>query len=99
MEVSAVNAQPSILGLSEKNGDKKETKSVDFLDVFNEAVKKMDSLQKEADALTLQYLAGEIDSIHEVVIAAERANLALQLAVQIRNKVIEAYQEISRMQI
>jgi len=99
VEVSAVNSQPLVFGLSEKNGDKRETKSVDFLDVLNDAVKKLDDLQKEADALTLQYLAGEIDRIHEVVIAAERASLALQLAVQIRNKVIEAYQEISRMQI
>ncbi|NLO89030.1 MAG: flagellar hook-basal body complex protein FliE [Clostridia bacterium] len=99
MEISAVNAHPSVFELSEKNRDKKDIKSVDFFDVFNEALKKVDSLQKEVDALTLQYLAGGIDSIHEVVIAAERANLTLQLAVQIRNKVIEAYQEISRMQI
>ncbi|MGB4266344.1 MAG: flagellar hook-basal body complex protein FliE, partial [Limnochordia bacterium] len=41
---------------------------------------------------------GEID-VHNAVIMAEKANLALQLTIAIRNKIIEAYQEIMRMQV
>jgi flagellar hook-basal body complex protein FliE len=44
-------------------------------------------------------LAGEDISVHEVMIAAEKAKLSLDLAIQVRNKAIEAYQEIMRMQI
>lgn len=42
---------------------------------------------------------GEVTDIHQVMIAAEKANIALQLTISIRNQVIEAYQEIGRMQI
>lgn len=71
----------------------------DFVDILNQAVRKVDSMQKEADRLTIDYLTGNVDNIHQVLVVTERANLALQLTVQIRNKVVEAYQEISRMQI
>ena len=57
------------------------------------------NLQHRADALTQQYLAGKVEDVHQVMLALEEANLSLQLMVQVRNKVIEAYQEISRMQI
>ena len=69
------------------------------MDILNQAVRQVDSMQKEADRLTMDYLAGNVDNIHQVLLVTERANLALQLTVQIRNKVVEAYQEISRMQI
>jgi len=42
---------------------------------------------------------GQIDDIHQVTIAMEKATLSLQLAVQVRNRMVEAYQEISRMQV
>ena len=44
-------------------------------------------------------LTGKPVDLHQVMIAAEQAGLALQLTVQVRNKIIEAYQEISRMQV
>jgi len=44
-------------------------------------------------------LTGETDSIHTPVIAGQKAELALSLAVQVRNKVIEAYHEIMNMQV
>ena len=42
---------------------------------------------------------GQIEDIHQVTILTEKANLSLQLMISIRNKVIDAYQEISRMQV
>ena len=70
-----------------------------FGELLGEQLKEVDRLEKEADELTQKFLIGEIQDLHEVTIAAEKANLALQLTVQVRNKLLEAYQEISRMQI
>ena len=57
------------------------------------------SLQKEAEQLQLALATGEIEDVNRVVLAMQKADLALNFAIEIRNKVIQAYQEISRMQI
>ncbi len=64
-----------------------------------EALGQVNALQQASDRMTDDFVAGRTDSIHEVMIAGEKASLSLQLAMEIRNKVLEAYQEINRMQI
>lgn len=63
------------------------------------AIDEINALQREADAASRAMAAGDISDIHRAVIASEKATLAVQLAIEVRNKVIEAYQEIMRMQI
>jgi flagellar hook-basal body complex protein FliE len=70
-----------------------------FSDLLQAKLGEINDLQHQADSLTQEYLAGKVADVHQVMIALEQANLSLQLAVQVRNKVIEAYQEISRMQV
>lgn len=53
----------------------------------------------QADAGLEQLAAGEAQNLHQVMIALEEARLGLQLAVQVRNRLLEAYQEVLRMQI
>ena len=79
---------------------KKENPQGDtFLHMFTEALNGVNEIQQNADNLTRQYLTGETTDIAQVLLATEKANLAMQLTVQVRNKIVEAYQEISRMQI
>ncbi|MGI6285503.1 flagellar hook-basal body complex protein FliE [Neomoorella humiferrea] len=66
--------------------------------LLKEKLNEISALQQQADVLTQEYLAGRVEDVHEVMLVLEQANLSLQLAVQVRNKVVEAYQEISRMQ-
>lgn len=75
--------------------NKKDT----FGDFLKEALDKANNLQKEADNYNRLLATGQVDNIHEVMIASEKANIALQLTLSIRNKVIDAYKEIMRMQI
>jgi flagellar hook-basal body complex protein FliE len=49
--------------------------------------------------LTEDFAAGRTDNIHQVMIAAEKSDIALQFTMQIRNKILDAYNEIMRMQI
>lgn len=68
-----------------------------FGQMLRDALKQVNDLQSQADDLAQKLATGEINDVHTVMIASEKATLALELTVQIRNKVIEAYQEIMRM--
>ncbi|MBC7218352.1 MAG: flagellar hook-basal body complex protein FliE [Candidatus Caldatribacterium sp.] len=70
-----------------------------FAEKLWQALEEVNELQKEADQAVLEVALGKEENLHRAIIALERANLALGLAVQVRNKVIEAYQEIMRMQV
>lgn len=70
--------------------------------IYQTALSKFDQtnqLQKDADAMSLDYVLGKVDNVHDVMIAQEKASIALQYTVQVRNAVMEAYNEIMRMQL
>lgn len=56
-------------------------------------------MQSAADNETQKFLTGEVDDLHKVMIAEEKAGLAFQLTLAVRNKMVDAYQEVMRMQI
>ena len=70
-----------------------------FAKALGEALDSVTRTQVEADLAVEQLQTGESKNLHEVMIAMEKADISLKLAVQMRNKVLEAYQEIMRMQI
>jgi len=70
-----------------------------FARVLEEKLVQVDALQKKADSLLEGFLTGQVRDVHEVMLAAQQAEIALHLTVEIRNRVIEAYQEIARMQL
>ena len=72
---------------------------VSFKDLLTDALKQVNQLQQNADAAATQLAAGGPVAIDEVVLAMQKADLALQLTMQIRNKLVDAYQEVARMQI
>ena len=78
---------------------KPENKVEGFGQIFKEALGEVKAAQNESDKLTNQLVTGEVKDIHEVMIASQKASLSLQLTVQVRNKVVEAYQEVMRMQL
>jgi flagellar hook-basal body complex protein FliE len=84
------------LKLGEKTEEKKETS---FIDRLKEKLDGVNDKQLEAENMTELLVKGEDVDIHEVMLSTEEAKMSLELAVQIRNKIVEAYQEINRMQI
>lgn len=101
MYIRDVSSKPvlrEITGLPElSNESLNSIKS--FSDILKDIVRSVDELQKKADEMARKLAAGEIRDIHNVMMAIEGANLASRLVVQVRNKIVEAYQEIMRMQI
>ncbi|HOA80688.1 MAG TPA: flagellar hook-basal body complex protein FliE [Defluviitaleaceae bacterium] len=76
--------------------------SIAFEDFYKAAIgliEQTNSLQKEAEQISLDFIIGRTDNIHNVMIAQEKANIALQFTVQITNKVLEAYNEIMRINL
>lgn len=78
---------------------KPETKVEGFDEIFKQALQGVNESQKVSDKLTTDLATGQVENIHEVMIASEKASLSLELTMQVRNKVVEAYQEVMRMQV
>jgi len=62
------------------------------------AINKVDQLQQDSDSATTQLVQGDRQDIHNVMIAVEKADIAFQLMMQVRNKIVNAYQEVSKLQ-
>ncbi|MBL8087813.1 MAG: flagellar hook-basal body complex protein FliE [Chthonomonas sp.] len=72
----------------------------DFGQMLMDAVKEVNSAQQDARGMQSAFMAGQSGvEAHDVMISMERASIAMQLTMQVRNKVLEAYQELSRMQV
>lgn len=96
-----VNSMASMPKLTMANATKKPTeiKGTSFGDVINDAINKVNDLQHESSKKTEDFITGVSDDIHSVIIAGSKADLALQMTLQVRNKVMDAYKEIMNMQI
>jgi flagellar hook-basal body complex protein FliE len=70
-----------------------------FGQALNTAIQGLSESQNAADNASVSLASGEAVDLHEVMLARETASLHFQLAVQVRNKLIEAYQDVMRMQI
>ncbi len=71
----------------------------DFGRVLREAIMDIDRLQKSADQAIVNVQLEKAESIHEAVIALEKASISFKAMMQVRNKILEAYQEVMRMQV
>ncbi len=69
-----------------------------FTSTLQSAMDQVDELQASADQKVAALLHGESEDVHSAMIAVEHADLSFQLMMQVRNKVVNAYQEIARMQ-
>ena len=66
---------------------------------FASGLKAVDQAMQQADSLGTQVATGQLKDVHQFTAAAAKANLAMELTVAVRNKAVEAYQEIMRMQV
>ena len=81
------------------SGDGAQKASTDFSKFLNDALKQVDTLQAKADIASLELATGQVEDLSTVMIALEKANLSLSLAVATRDKVLDAYNQVMRMQM
>jgi flagellar hook-basal body complex protein FliE len=70
-----------------------------FQNVLAEAVQQVQQFQSSAAGSIGRFVSGEGEELHQVALATQQADLAFNLFMQVRNKVISAYQEVMRMQV
>ena len=70
-----------------------------FQQAFQEAIGGVEKLRHAANRSVEAFLAGEGEELHQTILATQRAELAFELFLEMRNKVVQAYQEIMRMQM
>ena len=68
-----------------------------FQDVLSGAIQRVESFSQNASASVERFLSGENEEIHTTILATQQAELSMELFMQARNKVVNAYQEIMRM--
>ena len=76
-----------------------EEEGASFADTLSESLGKVNDLQKKADKAIEDFATGKTRNIHETMIAVNKADIAFRLTMQVRNKIVEAYQEVMRTQV
>ncbi len=92
-DLTSFNPQLKIIQPEEgKTSDK-------FQNLLTDLVKNVNEAQNEASDLTKKYVMGEDVELHEVMIAGEKAKTAFQLLMEIRNKTVDMYKELTRIPV
>ncbi len=76
-----------------------EKSGTGFGEILKDAISAVNELQKQSDQEIQKLMTGESQDLHTTVIAMQKADLSFQMMMQVRNKIIQAYQEIMRMQV
>ena len=96
--IGAVSGGYAPLSLSPMSNATSGTSGADFAAMLSNGLQKVESAQDKADSLAIQAATGTLADVHEYTIAANEAQLTTQLTVAVRNKAIEAFNEIMRLQ-
>jgi len=94
--INSISGQSLIPEIDPKSGQKQQNE-ISFADRVKEILGEVNDLQLDAGEIAEKFARGEIEDIHDVMIAAEKASVGLELVLEVRNKLIDAYREISRM--
>jgi flagellar hook-basal body complex protein FliE len=84
---------------SEKPAGEKQAGRGAFGSVLKDAISDINKLQNDADKTIAKVQVEDAGSIHEAMIALEKAGISFQVMMQVRNKILDAYQEVMRMQV
>lgn len=70
-----------------------------FKDVLGSAINEVESVRNDANQAAERFLAGDGEDLHSTILASQRADLEFQMFMQVRNKIVSAYQEVMKMQM
>ncbi|MDQ1146282.1 flagellar hook-basal body complex protein FliE [Bacillus sp. SORGH_AS 510] len=98
MNVSGINSGLIKINQNPTQNVESNSTTTSFSNVLKGYLENVDTTVKQASDLTVKAAAGEINNIHDVTIASQKAKVALELTVTVRDKAVEAYQEMMRMQ-
>jgi flagellar hook-basal body complex protein FliE len=90
---------PPLAGNDASDSPVQSSQGKSFGQWLQSAIGDVNQAQNNAYDLTTRFAAGEPLDVHQVMIASQEASVSLQLATEVRNKIVEAYQELSRISL
>ena len=99
MRIEPLQLMPVKASFVDTIGNQQQVETKSFGEFLSDSLKEVNTLKKQSEVANMKLAAGQVEDITEVVIAGEKASIAVQLTMQVRNKMVEAYQEIMRMQV
>ena len=99
MTIDAVQFIEAGVSMAQLTGSATAAPSGNFAGWLNNEMADLNQQLNQAELTVQQLAAGEIDNLHQIMISLEKAKLSFELALQVRNKLLEGYQEIMRMQV
>ena len=98
-EINVQDRMGSLMGPTLQPKPSAAAGKIEFGEVLGQSVEKVNNLQNQADAAVNDLTTGKNTDIHQTMIAVEKAGVAFELMMQLRNKVITAYETIMRMPV
>jgi len=95
-EISAIEPTRDIQGVNRVKNGQNKNKGGGFEELLIESLKKVNNLTLDANHAVQQLALGNKESIHETMIAVEKASVSFQMMMEIRNKIIDAYKELEK---
>jgi flagellar hook-basal body complex protein FliE len=99
MAIDGLRALGSIDPRTAYLGQAKTPGKGDFAQQLSSAIESVNQAQTHRDDLVASMVRGDAVEVHEIMTAAEEAHLSFELMLEVRNKLLEGYQEIMRMQV
>lgn len=99
MQISSVSAQPGFSGITQFPGAAGSSSGASFGGMVQKMLTEANAQQLQADQAVQQLATGQSDSIHETMLAMAKADLSFRMLMEVQGKVVEAYQEVMRMQV
>lgn len=105
MDVTSLASLSESIGIGDTSSEKKtvtKDNTTAFQSLLDSAInmyQEADSLQKKAEVAELNFAMGYSSNTHDLALAQQKANIALQYTVKVTNKVLDAYKELMQMQL
>jgi flagellar hook-basal body complex protein FliE len=87
------------IGKDQSSNVKQENKSTKFFDELSKSFNSVNEMQKVSDKMALELASGKSENIHETMLSITQAELSFNFLVQLRNKALEAYQDVMKMPV
>ncbi len=98
MSIKSIANSAYLSNLSNRDlSSQKSVKTDSFAKTVEDSLKKVNELQLEKDRMIEEFAVGKNENVHEVMIALQKADVAMRLTSAVRNKVIEAYKQLINM--
>lgn len=99
MAIQSIGTNSILNNLNISNTTEEKTNGTSFSNVLSDAISKVNDFEVNANNKIESLIKGEDVEMHEVMLAMQESVLSLQALIEVRNKTVEAYQEISKLQL